>query len=85
MFLLLSAMAFVPGDARVEMKRELAEGMKQHSEVPVIDAFGGDAAPVHLIGCRVFDDGGDPEFAPNGVHTAVKLFKSSTETRGGTR
>jgi len=51
MLLLLSAMTFVPGDARVEMKRELAEGKKQHSEVLVIDAFGGDAAPTHLIGC----------------------------------
>jgi hypothetical protein len=49
--LLLSAKAFVPGDARVEMERELAEGMKPNSEVLVIDAFSGDAAPVHLIGC----------------------------------
>jgi hypothetical protein len=50
-FLPLSDRGLVLGDARVEMERELAEGMKQNSEVPVIDAFGGDAAPMHLIGC----------------------------------
>jgi hypothetical protein len=33
------------------MERGLAAGMKQNSEVPVIDAFSGDASPMHLIGC----------------------------------
>ena len=41
----------VLGDARVEMERGLAAGMKQHFEVLVIDAFSGDAAPTHLMGC----------------------------------
>jgi hypothetical protein len=50
-FLLLSDVGLVLGDARVEMDREFAEGKKQHSEVLVIDAFSSDAAPMYLIVC----------------------------------
>ena len=48
---MLSGMAFVLGDARVEMEREFAEGKEQNFGVLVIGAFSSDSAPVHLIGC----------------------------------
>jgi len=37
------------GDARISMERELAEGHPQKFDVLAIDAFNGDAIPVHLL------------------------------------
>ncbi len=39
----------VPGDARLSMEREVAGGQSQRFDVLVIDAFSGDAVPVHLL------------------------------------
>jgi hypothetical protein len=39
----------VPGDARLSMERELANGNPQGFDVLVLDAFAGDAIPVHLL------------------------------------
>jgi hypothetical protein len=39
----------VPGDARLSMERELADGDPQAFDVLVLDAFSGDAIPVHLL------------------------------------
>ena len=39
----------VPGDARLSMERELADGNPQAFDVLVLDAFAGDAIPVHLL------------------------------------
>jgi spermidine synthase len=39
----------VPGDARLSMERELAEGQSQQFDVLVIDAFNGDSIPTHLL------------------------------------
>ncbi len=39
----------VPGDARLSMERELANGNPQRFDVIVLDAFAGDAIPVHLL------------------------------------
>jgi hypothetical protein len=39
----------VPGDARLSMERELAEGRSQQFDVLVIDAFNGDMIPTHLL------------------------------------
>jgi hypothetical protein len=39
----------VPGDARLSMERELAEGRSQQFDVLVIDAFNGDSIPTHLL------------------------------------
>ncbi len=39
----------VPGDARLSMEREIAEGHPQQFDVLVIDAFNGDSIPVHLL------------------------------------
>jgi hypothetical protein len=41
--------AIVPGDARLSMQRELAEGHSQQFDVLAIDAFNGDAVPMHLL------------------------------------
>jgi spermidine synthase len=37
------------GDARIQMKRQLAEGGSQQFDVLAIDAFSSDAIPVHLL------------------------------------
>jgi hypothetical protein len=39
----------VPGDARLSMEQELAEGHSQQFDVLVIDAFNGDSVPTHLL------------------------------------
>jgi hypothetical protein len=39
----------VPGDARLSMERELAEGHAQRFDVLVVDAFNGDSVPTHLL------------------------------------
>jgi hypothetical protein len=42
-------LAFVIGDARLSLERELARGQPQHYDVLAIDAFSSDSIPVHLI------------------------------------
>jgi hypothetical protein len=44
----------VPGDARLSMERELANGNAQTFDVLVLDAFAGDAIPVHLLTIEAF-------------------------------
>ena len=44
----------VPGDARLSMERELANGDPQRFDVLVLDAFSGDAIPVHLLTIEAF-------------------------------
>jgi hypothetical protein len=44
----------VPGDARLSMERELANGNPQGFDVLVLDAFAGDAIPVHLLTIEAF-------------------------------
>ena len=44
-----AAVEVVLGDARVSMERELKEGIVRRFDVLAIDAFSGDAIPVHLI------------------------------------
>jgi hypothetical protein len=39
----------VMGDARLALEAEAARGQFQHFDVLVLDAFGGDAIPVHLL------------------------------------
>jgi spermidine synthase len=39
----------ITGDARLSMERELASGQPQNFDVLAIDAFSGDAVPVHLL------------------------------------
>ncbi len=39
----------ITGDARLSMERELAAGQPQNFDVLAIDAFSGDAVPVHLL------------------------------------
>ena len=39
----------IPGDARLSMEREVADDNSQGFDVLVVDAFAGDAIPVHLL------------------------------------
>ncbi|MBE9507057.1 MAG: fused MFS/spermidine synthase, partial [Chloroflexi bacterium] len=45
----------VLGDARISMERELAAGDSQQFDLLVVDAFLGDAVPVHLLTKEAFD------------------------------
>ena len=42
-------MEIITGDARLSMERELATGHAQNFDVLAVDAFSGDAIPVHLL------------------------------------
>jgi spermidine synthase len=44
-----ASIEIVPGDARLSMEGELANGYEQAFDVLVLDAFSGDAIPVHLL------------------------------------
>jgi len=44
-----AAVTIVPGDARISLERELQSGQKQDFDILVVDAFSGDAIPVHLL------------------------------------
>jgi len=43
------------GDARLQLERELASGDKQKFDVLILDAFSGDAIPVHLLTREAFE------------------------------
>jgi len=45
----------IPGDARLSMQRELDRNERQEFDVLVIDAFSGDAIPVHLLTQEAFE------------------------------
>jgi len=45
----------IPGDARLSMERELEQNEPQGFDVLVIDAFSGDAIPVHLLTQEAFE------------------------------
>jgi hypothetical protein len=45
----------VPGDARLSLERELEQHEQQDFDVLVIDAFSGDAIPVHLLTLEAFE------------------------------
>lgn len=44
----------IPGDARLSLERELDQHEQQDFDVLVIDAFSGDAIPVHLLTVEAF-------------------------------
>lgn len=44
----------VPGDARISLERELAEGNPQNFHVLVLDTFSSDSIPVHLVTKEAF-------------------------------
>lgn len=45
----------IPGDARLSLERELDQHEQQDFDVLVIDAFSGDAIPVHLLTVEAFE------------------------------
>ncbi|MGD0093397.1 MAG: fused MFS/spermidine synthase [Planctomycetota bacterium] len=44
----------VPGDARISLEQEQARGASQQYDLLVVDAFNGDAAPLHLLTSQAF-------------------------------
>ncbi|MBI3161603.1 MAG: fused MFS/spermidine synthase [Chloroflexi bacterium] len=44
----------VPGDARISLERELAQGERQNFDVLVLDTFSSDSIPVHLVTQETF-------------------------------
>lgn len=49
-----AAVEIVPGDARLSLEREAARHEQQQFDVLVLDAFSGDAIPVHLLTREAF-------------------------------
>jgi hypothetical protein len=45
----------VLGDGRLSLERELAQGASRDYDVLIVDAFNGDAVPVHLLTIEAFD------------------------------
>jgi len=45
----------VLGDGRLSLERELAQGVSQDYDVLIVDAFNGDAVPVHLLTIEAFE------------------------------
>ena len=45
----------VPGDARISLERELAEGNAQNFDILVLDTFSSDSIPVHLVTKEALD------------------------------
>ena len=50
-----AATDIVLGDARISMQRELETGGSNEFDVLILDAFSGDAVPVHLLTEEAFD------------------------------
>ncbi len=50
-----ASVAVVLGDARLSLERESAGGERPHFDVLVLDAFSGDAVPVHLLTKEAFE------------------------------
>jgi hypothetical protein len=46
--------SIIPGDARLALEREAAEGHRQHFDIMVVDAFRGAAPPMHLMTQEAF-------------------------------
>lgn len=51
----LARIEVIPGDGRLSLERELEQPERQDLDVLVIDAFSGDAIPVHLLTLEAFE------------------------------
>jgi hypothetical protein len=69
----------VPGDGRLSMERELASGNSQRFDLLAVDAFSGDAPPVHLLTKQAFQIYLN-ELAPDGV-IAVNITNTYIDLR----
>jgi len=56
-----------PGDARLVLEKEAGQGELQSFDVLVLDAFSGDAVPVHLLTTEAFDTYWRQVKSPGGV------------------
>jgi hypothetical protein len=74
-----AAMEIVPGDARLSMERELGQGSPQKFDLLAVDAFSGDAPPVHLLTRQAFQIYAN-EVAPDGI-IAVNVTNTYVDLR----
>ncbi len=74
-----AALEIVPGDARLSMERELARGSPQKFDLLAVDAFSGDAPPVHLLTRQAFQIYAN-EVAPDGI-IAVNVTNTYVDLR----
>jgi hypothetical protein len=74
----------VQGDARISLEREKQQGKSQQFDVLAVDAFNGDAVPVHLL-TRECMDVYRSHLKPDGIlalHISCKYFDLSPAVRG---
>jgi len=69
----------IVGDARLSMEREIASGKPQQFDILALDAFSGDAPPVHLLTIEAFRLYVQ-ELAPNGI-LAVNITNTYVDLR----
>jgi len=69
----------IVGDARLSMEREVSSGNSQQFNVLALDAFSGDAPPVHLLTIEAFRLYMD-ELAPDGI-LAVNITNTYVDLR----
>ena len=74
-----ATISIVEGDARLSMERELASGQGQRFDLLAIDAFSGDAPPVHLLTEEAFQIYLN-QIHPNGI-IAVHITNSYLDFR----
>jgi hypothetical protein len=73
------------GDARLSLEREAAQGQRQKFDVLVLDAFSGDAIPVHLLTREAFEtywQHVDPENGIIAVHITSRHVNLSPVLEG---
>ena len=69
----------VAGDARLAIEREISSGNLSHFDLLALDAFSGDAPPVHLLTTEAFRLY-TRELAPNGI-LAVNITNTYVDLR----
>ena len=74
----------VLGDARIQLRRELAAGQRHDFDLIAVDAFSSDAIPIHLLTAEAGDLYRD-RLAPGGIlalHISNRVINLETVTRG---
>jgi hypothetical protein len=76
--------AVVPGDARVQLGRELADGRSHDFDLIAVDAFSGDSIPMHLLTAECADIYRQ-RLAPGGIlalHISNRILSLDPVARG---
>ena len=75
-----STVEVVSGDARLSMERELMQGRPQQFDLLILDAFSGDAIPIHLLTMEAFETYLKEIKRPDGV-VAVHITNTYLDLR----